>query len=505
MDNVKGGKTFGSSFIKTASGKYRILGNEENMGEGLLFLGNYLALDRSKGAPVFLDALKPHAVLICGKRGYGKSYTMGCLLEELALLPPDLAKNLASLVIDTMGIFWTIKNRNMLEAGKLKQWDLDPSGIEAEVFVPAGKAEGYEKRDISVTPFSISISELSGGQWCRIFNVDEVSPLGVLIVRVIESLRKSLRTRNEAYSFEDVIAEVHRDERSDPVSKGAAENYFRAVDSWGVFEKEGTRLSELVSSGKTSVLDVSTLENENVCAAVVSIIAGSLYAKRLEARRAYEKKLMEGRGEEEKEKEKEKGGKGKEGKGKEGNEEREEIEVEGEVEGEEEFPMVWLFIDEAHLFLPAGAETLASEVLINRCLRQGRQPGLSLILATQRPSGLHTDVVSQSDLLICHRLTASDDILALEAARPLYMQEGIRGYIKKMGSERGAALIVDDHSESIHLVRVRPRLSWHGGGEPSALMPADKADKREETATRGNRVATQRQYKDNTGAIQGQQ
>jgi len=38
-----------------------------------------------------------------------------------------------------------------------------------------------------------------------------------------------------------------------------------------------------------------------------------------------------------------------------------------------------------------------------------------------------------------------------------------------MGSERGAALIVDDHSESVHLVRIRPRTSWHGGGEPNAL------------------------------------
>ncbi len=462
MKNVKGGKTVGSSFTKTAAGKYRVLGNENNGGEGLLFLGNYLALDRSKGAPVFLDALKPHAVLICGKRGYGKSYTMGCILEELALLPPSLAKNLASLVIDTMGIFWTMGNQNTLEAGKLKQWNLEPSGIEAEVFVPAGKAEEYRKRNIKVTPFSISISELSGGQWCRIFKVDEVSPLGVLVVRSIESLRE----KDEAYSFEDIIAEVLRDERSDSSAKGAAENYFRAVYSWGVFEKRGNRLSELISGGKTSILDVSTLENENVCAAVVSILAGRLYAKRLEARRAYEKRLMGGGREEKKV-------------GKEGEEEGAEVEVD---EGEDEFPMVWLFIDEAHLFLPAGAETLASEVLINRCLRQGRQPGLSLILATQRPSGLHTDVVSQSDLLICHRLTASDDILALETARPLYMQEGIRGYIKKMGSERGAALIVDDHSESVHLVRVRPRRSWHGGGEPSALMPAAEVKNREETS-----------------------
>ena len=413
------------------SGALRVLGNEENKGEGLLFLGNYMALDHSRGAAVYLDALKPHAVLICGKRGYGKSYTMGCMLEELAFLPPAIKGKLASLIIDTMGIFWTMSYPNASETGKLKSWDLAPTGLETEVFVPAGKVEAYKKRNIEVKPFSISIPELSGSQWCRVLKIEEVSPLGILLVRTIESLRE----RSEPYSFEDIISEIFLDTRSDSASKGAAENYFRAVKAWGLFSKEGTPLSELISGGRTTVLDVSTLENENVCAAAVSILAGRLYAERLEARRAYEKKQM------------------------------------GEKPEGEEFPMVWFFIDEAHIFVPAGTESLASEVLINRCLRQGRQPGLSLVLATQRPASLHPDVVSQSDLLICHRLTSSDDILALETSRPLYMQESLRTYLKKMGSERGAALIIDDHSESVHMVRIRPRKSWHGGGEPSALEP----------------------------------
>jgi hypothetical protein len=413
------------------TGKLRVLGSEENPGKGLLSIGNYMALDHSRGGAVYLDALKPHAILICGKRGYGKSYTMGCLLEELAFLEPAIKKRLASLVIDTMGIFWTMDHPNAFEAPRLKSWDLTPAGLETEIFVPAGKVEAYRKRNIDVKPFSIPIRELSGSQWCRIFNIEEVSPPGILLVRAIESLRE----REDAYSFEEILSEIAGDARSDEASKGAAENYFRAVNSWGLFLKEGTTLSELVSGGKTTILDVSTLENENVCAAAVSILAGRLYEARLEARRAYEKKLM------------------------------------GEKTDEEEFPMVWLFIDEAHIFVPAKTEGLASKVLINRCLRQGRQPGLSLILATQRPASLHPDVVSQSDLLICHRLTASDDILALETSRPLYMQESIQAYLKKMGSERGAALIVDDHSESVHLVRIRPRLSWHGGGEPNALEP----------------------------------
>jgi len=112
--------------------------------------------------------------------------------------------------------------------------------------------------------------------------------------------------------------------------------------------------------------------------------------------------------------------------------------------------------------------------------REGSQ-GSPLYWQPTRPASLHPDVVSQSDLLICHRLTSSDDILALEASRPLYMQESLRAYLKKMGSERGAALIVDDHSESVHMVRVRPRRSWHGGGEPSALEPCGRGKEKIKT------------------------
>jgi hypothetical protein len=41
--------------------------------------------------------------------------------------------------------------------------------------------------------------------------------------------------------------------------------------------------------------------------------------------------------------------------------------------------------------------------------------------------------------------------------------------IKSMGEEKGIAIIVDDNTENAEIVRMRPRKSWHGGDEPSAL------------------------------------
>jgi len=37
---------------------------------------------------------------------------------------------------------------------------------------------------------------------------------------------------------------------------------------------------------------------------------------------------------------------------------------------------------------------------------------------------------------------------------------------------KGAAIVLDDNSERIYPIQVRPRYSWHGGSSPSALKKA---------------------------------
>jgi hypothetical protein len=90
---------------------------------------------------------------------------------------------------------------------------------------------------------------------------------------------------------------------------------------------------------------------------------------------------------------------------------------------------------------------------------------VSCWLATQRPSALPAVAVSQSDLLIAHRLTSEADIDALAAARPRYL-DGEFG--ARLPDETGEALFVDDGTESVHYVRIRDRRTPHGGGSPRA-------------------------------------
>jgi hypothetical protein len=125
-------------------------------------------------------------------------------------------------------------------------------------------------------------------------------------------------------------------------------------------------------------------------------------------------------------------------------------------------------MDEAHQFIPNKGVTAASEALLTLA-KEGREPGISLVLITQRPNKLHEDVLSQADIIISHRLTSKADFEALRSIMQTYMLEDIEEYINSLPRQKGTAIILDDNSERIFTVHIRPRVSWHAGGSPIAI------------------------------------
>ena len=138
------------------------------------------------------------------------------------------------------------------------------------------------------------------------------------------------------------------------------------------------------------------------------------------------------------------------------------------VNEKQDFPMVWIFIDEAHELLPKKGTTPATDALV-QILREGRQPGISLVLATQQPGEIHKDVLTQSDIIISFKLTARMDIEALNSIMQTYLTSDILTYINNLPDIKGAGIILDDNSERIYSFKTRPKLSWHGGDAPSAV------------------------------------
>lgn len=412
--------------------KQYILGRKTTQQDGILTIGRYYALDSSLGAPVSLDVLRPHVVLICGKRGYGKSYTIGVLLEEIARLPQHIRNNLGVLVFDTLGIFWTLQFPNKAEKKSLKHWGCMPQGFPIHLVVPKPMLSQYQTQEIPATGFSLQVSELTPFHWCQLFHVEMTSPIGIAISRAVLELKST----GQHYSLEQLCAGIHADKRTDTTVKDAAENFFAVAQSWNLFDPKGSSITDFVRRGILTVLDLSHLPNQTLKIIVASLLGERIFEERVKERKVHEQKKM------------------------------------GFSVTETGMPMVWVAVDEAQVFLPADKHVLSKEVFINEWMRQGRQPGLSLLLATQRPSAVDGEVLSHSDIIICHRLTAQEDIDALSRIRPTYMHGDIREAIKKIGDEKGVALVIDDTSETTHVIKIRSRLSWHGGADALVFEPS---------------------------------
>jgi hypothetical protein len=91
------------------------------------------------------------------------------------------------------------------------------------------------------------------------------------------------------------------------------------------------------------------------------------------------------------------------------------------------------------------------------------------MLVTQQPGKIHTDVMTQSDTVLAHRLTARMDVEALQQLTQSYMSTGLEEEIDHLPRLKGAAVVFDDSNERIFPVQMRPRFTWHGGGSPIAI------------------------------------
>jgi len=341
-----------------------VIGREEGIGGGPAGdLGSYRALDGSEGAPLHIDLDGPHAVLVVGKRGYGKSYTLGVIAEALAR-----AEGVAPVIVDPMGVFGTLG-----EAA-----DGEP--------VPATVID-----DPAVAPGS-----LDPRSWCSLVGLSPESGAGGLL----------WQAAGNSDSLAAMRAHVESTDAPE-TDRRAAANHISLAQSWGVFEEDGVTTADLGSS-EITVVDVSGLDAAPMNA-VARGIGEALYRARVDR----------------------------------------------------DIPRLpWVLIDEAHAFFDGVAQSALETVLT-----RGRAPGVSLVMATQRPSVVPEVAVSQSDILISHRLTSEVDLDALDAAQSTYVNSSLG---ERLPTGPGEVVIVDDATEPVHAAQIRQRATPHGGNSPSA-------------------------------------
>jgi hypothetical protein len=395
---------------------------------------------------VYMDVSGAHVALICGKRGGGKSYTMGVIAEGLSMLEPAVKQNLSIILLDTMGIYWTMGHANQKEKELLDPYGIKPHPVEVKIFTPEKYYYEYKKKGIRTdVPFSLEAHTLTGDDWCVAFRQDKYSANGLFLHSIVEKLTET----KGKYQMKDIFEFITNNKETDVLTKSAVRNMFVTAEAWGVFSEKGTPIEELAKGGQISVLDVScyaTLPGGwDVKALVVGLVSKHLFISRMAFRK--EEELQEIKYLEEY------------------------FEEKSEAEArKQEMPLVWLVIDEAHEFLPkdekdANAATDPLKII----MREGRQPGISLIVATQQPGKIHTDVMTQSDIVISHRITARLDVQALGLLAQSYMEHGIERAMNNLPTVKGTAVVFDDLNEKIMMIRTRPRFTWHGGASPTAM------------------------------------
>jgi len=364
------------------------------------------------------------------------SYFGGVLAEEIAMLEEKHRKNLTTVMIDTMGIYWSMKMPNEEQVVQLAEWGLEPKGLKdrVKVYVPFQQKKDFEAANIpvdygiSVPPYAFSAEE-----WSTAFRLPTTDPLSIGLQKAVNFLHK----RNEKFSIDDLISKIKDDRGTDTHVKSSLESMLTVADSWGVFGEEGVKTEEIMKPGMVNVFDVSRLratEAWSVRNLLVALISKDVYYKRVLARK------------------------------------QEELARIGEIKLKERFPMVWMIIDEAHNFIPSDHETVSTGPLLT-IVKQGREPGISLVPMTQMPNKIHPEVVSQADMVISHRLTSKSDLDALHSTMQTYLAEDVWKYIESLPKWRGTSIILDDNSERIFQMQTRPRMTWHAGESAIAVNP----------------------------------
>jgi DNA helicase HerA-like ATPase len=379
-------------------------------------------LSRGRGrVPITLDlgAVTSTHLAIIASTGAGKSYLAGVLIEEM-LKPNNRA---AVLVIDPHGEYDTLDEmRNHPNMVK------DDYQLEVTVYKPG---------QVKVRVGSLSLADLR-------YLLPNLSDRMEYVLRLahrraqsqsrkehggdadrwtLENLRQALRDigRLEDPEFEDIDQE--KEQGAGKYKETADAVLWRLNLSLGhtvVFDDvTQVGLRELIHPGKCAVLQLNEVDRRQQ-QAMVAILLRRLYEARVKTRKQQATETQD-----------------------------------------EAFYLpypVFVLIEEAHRFAPAGADPVSAGIL-KQILAEGRKFGVGVGLISQRPGKLDADVLSQCNTQCLMRIVNPVD------------QARVRESVESIGQEllrelpaltKGQTVIAGAAVNTPVLCRVRPRYTRHG-------------------------------------------
>jgi len=416
---------------------------------------------------VRFDVGHPHVVAIFGKRGSGKSFTMGSMLEGLCTSQSEtcisqIRRNEAILLLDTLGIFqWTdisldeATDSEILRAQRAtwRTWDLKTEKLDVQVWIPKGTRT--EATPTSHREFAIRTSDFTADDWGYLLDLNIYQDrMGQLLndafIKVTLEGWSGMHEKQQprtAYTLEDLINCIKQDtELNESYQSETRRAVIQQLTTYyrnPLFEDEGTSLSEMLTPGRMNVLVMSRMSG-SLRLVILSALIRRLMDERMVASEMEKHLLI-----------------------------RNDLSIEEKTKIKtklaDSIPPTWIALDEAQNILPSDKKTTAGEMLI-RYVREGRNYGLSFMVATQQPTALDSRLLAQVDTLITHKLTVQGDIdyvrrnLKSNLPQEISFANRILEFEELLRSlDVGQALVSNTETERALILDIRPRISVHGG------------------------------------------
>ena len=381
---------------------------------------------------VWMDTKFPHVVGVFGRRGMGKSFTLGVLVENFAG-----QSDKATVVFDVQNQFWTMEyapdsslEEDQTHLASLAAWDLQPLAAQDIVqWSPCREDPLFPRARV----FQLAADQLNPHDWLSILELERYSPMGQAL---IELLRKS------PLSDAGTLARTLEAGALPTYQQSTVDGLRWRLDSVHEIDlvgPAGIAVDELLVAGRTSVFLLRNLPS-SLRALVVGVVSRLLESTMSH----FHQSLRSAR-------------------------------RDHSVLNVRDLPKrLCVVLDEAHVIVPSASRTSANSALVDYAKR-GRDAGLSLIFATQQPSAVDTRLISQSDMTITHALNFDADIQAAISRMPSdashrYMRPSSSTAMPLASTIRslapGEAIVADASSSRIFIQLTRPRLTAHGGNTP---------------------------------------
>lgn len=427
--------------------------------------------EKGNGEPVYFDGSDNFVVFEVGKRGSGKSYGMASLLEGFATGAGSAISShqerRAVVLLDPLDIHWTALEPLRADGPEalkrqhavLAEWGgLKGEPINVRVFLPAGHK--WDADHPGFREYRLPVSSLNAGDWGLLLKADLITePRGRLIEEAYRKVTElgwgwadhtMAHAPKTEYAVSDLIECIENDPDIQsfyaPETCRSVVQPLRSLGRMPLFGSAlGTPLTELAELGVLSIVSMGRL-TEDLRTVLTTVLVRKLKQDRMYASQIRRRLAL--------------------------SVEAQAVRKELEEELSRHVPRTILALDEAQILMPARGYSSARQALDSFVL-EGRNYGLSLWLATQRPKGAISDAAaSQIDTFIVHRLSVAEDIAAvcglLQNSQPDNMRMGGREIalpelIRSL--DIGQAIFSSASSNASRLVvgMVRPRNVAHGG------------------------------------------